>query len=171
LACAEACGIGNIAGGDGAFVAGNSSIASGVQSVAIGALANATADSAIAWTTILRGATTLAALIIIAWSGAAFAQQQQAETAPPPPVRQEFQQSPEWGKLPHMQLERQFAGPLQDTVIQRLRDPGDGTICYLYLPISAPHTPITATGFVQYGPNIIGTINCIPGIPAAGKHK
>jgi len=33
-------------------------------------------------------------------------------------------------KLPRMQLERQFAGPLQDTVIQRWRDPVDGTICY-----------------------------------------
>ena len=51
-------------------------------------------------------------------------------------------------------------------VIQRLRDPIDGTICYLYLPISAPHSPTTATGFVQYGPNIIGSINCVPGEPA-----
>ncbi len=66
-----------------------------------------------------------------------------------------------------MQLERQFAGPLQDTVIQRLRDPVDGTICYLYLPISAPHSPTTATGFVQYGPNIIGNINCQPAAPVA----
>ena len=66
-----------------------------------------------------------------------------------------------------MILERQFAGPLQDTVIQRLRDPVDGTICYLYLPISAPHSPTTATGFVQYGPNTIGSINCVPGHPAA----
>lgn len=66
-----------------------------------------------------------------------------------------------------MILERQFAGPLQDTVIQRLRDPVDGTVCYLYLPISAPHSPPTATGFVQYGPNIIGSINCLPGAPAA----
>jgi hypothetical protein len=62
-----------------------------------------------------------------------------------------------------MVLERQFAGPLQDTVIQRLHDTGDGTICYLYLPISAPHSPTTATGFVQYGPNAIGSISCMPG--------
>ena len=27
------------------------------------------------------------------------------------------QQTKEWAKLPHMQLERQFAAPLQDTVI------------------------------------------------------
>ena len=73
-------------------------------------------------------------------------------------------------KLPKMVLERQYAGPLEDTVIQRLRDPVDGTICYLYLPISAPHSPTTATGFVQYGPNTIGTINCVPGTPAHGPH-
>lgn len=61
-----------------------------------------------------------------------------------------------------MQLERQFAGPLQDTVIQRLRDTVDGTICYIYLPISVSHSATTGTGFVQYGPNNIGSINCIP---------
>jgi hypothetical protein len=42
-----------------------------------------------------------------------------------------------------MQLERQFAGPLQDTIIQRWRDPVDGTICYIYLPITAQHSPPT----------------------------
>lgn len=62
-----------------------------------------------------------------------------------------------------MVLERQFAGPLQDTMIRRLRDTADGAICYLYLPISAPHSPTTATGFVQYGPNAIGSISCMPG--------
>ena len=64
-----------------------------------------------------------------------------------------------------MVLERQFSGPLQDTVIQRLRDPVDGTVCYLYLPISAPHSPTTANGFVQYGPNTIGSIHCQPAAP------
>jgi hypothetical protein len=64
-----------------------------------------------------------------------------------------------------MVLERQFSGPLQDTVIQRLRDPVDGTVCYLYLPISAPHSPTTSTGFVQYGPNGIGSVSCMPGRP------
>lgn len=73
-----------------------------------------------------------------------------------------FQHSPQWQQLPRMTIERQFAGPLQDTVIQRLRDPVDGTICYVYLPISAPHTPTTTTGFVEYGPNAIGSINCMP---------
>lgn len=106
----------------------------------------------------------LVALIALALSHGALAQQQPAQPAP-----QQFQQSPEWGKLPKMVLERQFAGPLQDTVIQRLRDPIDGTVCYLYLPISAPHSPTTATGFVQYGPNIIGSINCMPS-RTPGKH-
>jgi hypothetical protein len=110
----------------------------------------------------------LAALMSAAWPTRA---QQQPAQAPP----QQFQQSAEWAKLPKMVLERQFAGPLQDTVIQRLRDPVDGTICYLYLPISAPHSPTTANGFVQYGSNTIGSINCVPGpvvapAPSPRKH-
>ena len=72
----------------------------------------------------------------------------------------------EWSKLPRMQLERQFAGPLQDTVIQRWRDPVDGVVCYIYLPITAAHTPPTPSGFVQYGANTIGTISCLPPQPA-----
>jgi hypothetical protein len=72
-------------------------------------------------------------------------------------------QQAEWSKLPRMQLERQFAGPLQDTVVQRWRDPTDGTVCYLYLPISAPHSPPTPSGYVQYGAATIGSISCMPG--------
>ncbi len=105
----------------------------------------------------------LAALMAIALPSGALAQQ--------PAQQQQFQQSGEWTTLPKMVLERQFAGPLQDTVIQRLRDPVDGTICYLYLPISAPHSPTTATGFVQYGPNVIGSINCLPAAPAPAGRK
>ena len=85
----------------------------------------------------------------------------------PAAPQQQFQGSQEWAKLPKMVLERQYAGPLQDTVIQRLRDPADGTICYLYLPISVAHTTPTASGFVQYGPNGVGSINCLPPAPAA----
>ena len=73
----------------------------------------------------------------------------------------------EWAKLPRMKLERQFAGPLQDTVIQRWRDPVDGVVCYIYLPITAAHTPPTPTGFVQYGANTIGSLSCLPPMPAA----
>jgi hypothetical protein len=65
---------------------------------------------------------------------------------------QQVQPSAEWSKLP-------------------LRDPVDGTICYLYLPISAPHSPVTSTGFVQYGPNVIGSINCMPGPPVAAPGR
>src|SRR5258708_8457395 len=70
-------------------------------------------------------------------------------------------QQTEWEKLPRMKLERQFAGPLRDTIIQRWRDPADGTICYIYLPISAQHSPPTQAGFVQYGANTIGSISCV----------
>jgi hypothetical protein len=81
------------------------------------------------------------------------------------PLAAQAQQQPAqppsaWDQLPRMQLERQFAGPLQDTVIQRWRDPVDGTVCYIYLPITAPHTPPTASGYVQYGANTIGSISC-----------
>lgn len=79
----------------------------------------------------------------------------------------------EWNKLPRMQLERQFARPLQDTVVQRWRDPADGTVCYLYLPISAPHSPPAQSGYVEYGSATIGSISCMPGTlpppPAAKK--
>jgi len=77
----------------------------------------------------------------------------------------------EWAKLPRMKLERQFAGPLQDTVIQRWRDPIDGVVCYIYLPITAAHTPPTPTGFVQYGANTIGSLSCLPPMPAAPATK
>jgi len=106
----------------------------------------------------------VAALLQPAGAQQAPAPQQQVQPAP-----QQFQQSAEWTKLPKMTLERQFAGPLQDTVIQRWRDPVDGTICYIYLPISVPHSPTASTGFVQYGPNPIGSINCLP--PAAAPRK
>ena len=77
-----------------------------------------------------------------------------------PAGAQQPQESPQWARMPHMQLERQFAGPLQDTIIQRWRDPADGTVCYIYLPVSAAHSPPTASGFVQYGANTIGSISC-----------
>jgi len=108
----------------------------------------------------------LTAMIAVACPLIALAQQQPSQPAP-----QQVQPSAEWSKLPRMQIEHQFAGPLQDTVIQRLRDPVDGTICYLYLPISAPHSPVTSTGFVQYGPNAIGSINCMPGTPVAAPGR
>jgi len=79
-----------------------------------------------------------------------------------PQQPQQPQQSSEWAKLPHMQLDRQFAGPLQDTIVQRWRDPNDGTVCYIYLPITAAHSAPTQSGYVQYGANTIGSISCFP---------
>ena len=85
---------------------------------------------------------------------------------PAPPAQPPVAQSPAWANLPKMVLERQFSGPLQDTVIQRWRDPVDGATCFVYLPITAPHSPTTASGFVQYGSNTIGSISCFPGATA-----
>jgi hypothetical protein len=63
--------------------------------------------------------------------------------------------------FPRMQLQAQYAGPLQDTIIQRWRDPVDGTICYLYLPIAVHHTPLSnETGYVEYGSSAVGSISC-----------
>src|SRR3954468_14214254 len=115
--------------------------------------------------------TTAFAFVVAILPQLAAAQQPSAPAQQPSPAQQpqapapQFQQSPEWANLPKMVLERQFSGPLQDTVIQRLRDPVDGTVCYVYLPISAPHSPTTSTGFVQYGPNGIGSVSCMPGRP------
>lgn len=103
------------------------------------------------------------ALKLITWAAAtaillpvtALAQQ------PVPPQPPTVQPSNDWEKLQRMQLERQFAGPLQDTIIQRWRDTVDGTVCYIYLPITVQHTPPTQNGFVQYGGNIIGSISCL----------
>ena len=92
---------------------------------------------------------------------AANAQQQPAPQQPQPAPQQQTAESPEWAKLPRMQLERQFAGPLQDTIVQRWRDPVDGVVCYIYLPITAAHTPPTPSGFVQYGANTIGSLSCL----------
>jgi hypothetical protein len=84
---------------------------------------------------------------------------------------QQQEQPAEWAKLPRMELERQYAGPLQDTIIQRWRDPVDGTVCYIYLPITAAHSAPTASGYVQYGPNTIGSMSCIvaAGPPSAAR--
>ncbi len=60
-----------------------------------------------------------------------------------------------------MLLEKVYRGPLRDTVIQRWRDPIDGSVCFLYLPISAPLVPQSQSGYAQYGPNQIGSISCV----------
>jgi hypothetical protein len=68
--------------------------------------------------------------------------------------------------LPRMQVIAQYGGPLTDTLIQRLRDPLDGTTCYLYLPIAVHHAPPNPeTGYVEYGANTVGSISCFPAQP------
>jgi hypothetical protein len=115
----------------------------------------------------------LAALVIIVVVARAPAIAQQTQQAPAQPAQSAPQPAGEWARLPHMQLERQFAGPLQDTLIQRWRDPVDGTACYIYLPITVAHSPPAQGGFVQYGANVIGTISCFrvaaPAAAAAPK--
>jgi hypothetical protein len=92
------------------------------------------------------------------------AQPQQQQQTPQPP-----QQVTTWEGMPRMELEQQFAGPLKDTTIQRWRDPQTGFVCYAYLPFTAQHTPPTATGYVQYGANTIGSISCLQ--PAASPAR
>lgn len=71
--------------------------------------------------------------------------------------------STKWEDMPLMQLEARYRGPFKDTMIQRWRDPIDGTICYLYLPIALPNAKVGKAGYLQYGANIIGSIACLPG--------
>lgn len=63
---------------------------------------------------------------------------------------------------PAMHLEGQFAGPLTDTTIERWRDPVDGTLCYIYMPIAVAHSP-GPSGLLQYGSTNIGSISCFAG--------
>lgn len=63
-----------------------------------------------------------------------------------------------------LRLDGQYPGPLRDTTIQRWRDPVDGTVCYIYLPIAVPHSA-GPPGLVQYGQADIGSISCIPPRP------
>lgn len=69
--------------------------------------------------------------------------------------------SPVWGSFPTMLLEKVYRGPLRDTIIQRWRDPIDGSVCFLFIPISTPLLPQPAEGYMQYGPNQIGSISCV----------
>ena len=91
---------------------------------------------------------------------------------PTPQTTQSAAPIPQHTPLTPMDVVAQFGGPLQDTLIQRLRDPIDGATCYVYLPIAVHHSPpVAATGYVEYGANSIGSISCFaaptPSTPAA----
>lgn len=76
-------------------------------------------------------------------------------TAPPQPAGATPRR---WDSFAPMVLERVFRGPLQDTLVQRWRDPNDGAVCFVYLPISAS---VAGQGpYLIYGPNTIGSISC-----------
>ena len=68
-------------------------------------------------------------------------------------------------QFPRMELQAQYSGPLQGTMIQRWRDPVDGTTCYIYLPMVVQHTP-APSGYVQYGSNTMGSISCLAPVVA-----
>jgi hypothetical protein len=82
-------------------------------------------------------------------------------TQPTAPPAAAASANPEWSSFPTMLLEKIYRGPLRDTIIQRWRDPIDGSVCFVYMPISTPLLPPPAEGYVQYGPNQIGSISCI----------
>jgi hypothetical protein len=82
-----------------------------------------------------------------------------ANNTPAPGQPQQPQTAPPIGR---MQLQAQYMGPLRDTVIQRWRDPLDGTICYIYLPVIVQHGA-GPNNLVQYGANSIGSISCLVG--------
>lgn len=69
---------------------------------------------------------------------------------------------PAWESLPSMQVEAYYRAPLADTMIQRLRDPIDGSVCFLYVPIEAQHGRRGSSGYVSYGSNTIGSLSCFP---------
>ena len=98
----------------------------------------------------------LAVLLVAAIAGGAYLFFRGAEFGTSAPPTQ--QGGPP--EFPRMQLQGQFAGPIQGTIIQRWRDPIDGTICYVYLPMVVQHTP-APSGYVQYGGNAIGSISCM----------
>ncbi len=111
----------------------------------------------------------LAAMLLAAvlGAGAVWYLARPSEQQASPPVAVPAAPVPEHPALPRMQVIAQFGGPLQDTLIQRLRDPIDGTTCYVYLPIAVHHQPPNpATGYVEYGANTVGSISCLAAPPS-----
>ena len=104
------------------------------------------------------------ALTLLSVAGVAQAPKAQQ---PQQPAQREPQEPVTWDRMPRLQLEANYAGPMKDTTILRWRDPGLNVVCYLYVPFTAQHSPPTATGYVQYGSNIIGSISCVPVIASA----
>lgn len=86
-----------------------------------------------------------------------------AESAPAEPARDDPvtpAEPPQRPKFPHMELQAQYAGPFEDTLIQRWRDPIDNRVCYIYLPMNVKHAPERQGGVLDYGANTLGSISC-----------
>lgn len=71
-------------------------------------------------------------------------------------------------KLPQLTLTKQFAGPLEDTAIQRFVDQDTGVVCYLYTPYVVNRDRDSA-GRIVYGANNIGSISCVAPWKSAGR--
>jgi hypothetical protein len=107
----------------------------------------------------------LVGLVIFTLSGAVlYLLSRPVVTAPVTPLPTETPAAPApppaHAELPRMKIEAQYGGPLKDTLIQRLRDPVNGSICYVYLPMVVHHQPVDALGYVEYGANPVGAISC-----------
>lgn len=90
--------------------------------------------------------------------GASAAPPSGLQGTPQVPAAEAAEAPPRWDAFPTMVLERVFRGPLRDTVIQRWRDPGDNSICYIYVPMRAG---VAAQGEqLVYGANTIGALSC-----------
>jgi len=83
---------------------------------------------------------------------------QQPEEASEETTQREFPPKPQFQP---MELQAQYQGPFEDTVIQRWRDPVDGSVCYLYIPAQVSREPREDSPFLDYGSNNIGSISCI----------
>ena len=81
----------------------------------------------------------------------------------PQPVQRNFPPKPE---LPLMELQAQYQGPFEDTIIQRWRDPIDGRVCYLYIPSQVNRDRRDDSPFLDYGANAIGSISCMAPVVA-----
>jgi hypothetical protein len=123
------------------------------------------------WTLWAGAALTLLSLVSVTLVSQSqqFQQVQPQLAQAPPPQAQQAAPPPAviWERMPHMQLEAEYAGPMKDTAIQRWRDPSSDVVCYLYIPFTTQHSAPTATGYVQYGANSIGNISCVPSRPVA----
>ncbi|NHK28894.1 hypothetical protein FF098_013310 [Parvularcula flava] len=111
--------------------------------------------------TAIAGVSALLATAIIAVAcnqETSSANAQQPEEAAEEAPQREYPPKPQFQP---MELQAQYQGPFEDTVIQRWRDPVDGSVCYLYIPAQVSREQRDDSPFLDYGSNNIGSISCI----------